>query len=378
MTYFRHNRPNPSHAAHAAAVAQSLQFDPMIMPDAALIADRQAKRPNYNPLGSVPTGADYLVLDVPFGRKGSVDVRQWAKRIGARWQNSHKEWRIDASRICADRLQVINDLRLYLSHTTKAAPQYLARIANDQCVVVLSVPFDQRDKAKTAGAKWDSVRKAWYFTLKGRIGCLAFAKTVYDFECKGWVDLRATEEANYKHLGFASASELQAIRVTQATVAGQTPFSLATPKPNEQDTREAQVCAFLLQKFQYSVSPAPSHLIIGEEYRIEADFSGVLYTMRVQRIEGGPWVRWSFGPGGRPKPEWVSSWLPVEEVRQFWKEIMEKNKGKVVSVARLTLIETIHALAFGHHDLSGVSLCDPRAVTILRDRSKLVGDPLPR
>ena len=81
---FRYNRFRRSafHAAHAAVAAKA-SFDPSVKPDSALISDRQAKRPNYKALATVPADWDYIVLDVPFGKRGSTEVRQWAKSIGA-------------------------------------------------------------------------------------------------------------------------------------------------------------------------------------------------------------------------------------------------------------------------------------------------------
>ena len=170
MGYYSRRRRSSTvfHAAHNAVAARA-SFDPSLKPDSALISDRQAKRPNYKALASIPADWDYIVLDVPFGKRGSTEVRQWAKTIGARWNTSHKEWRITASRVDSDRLAIINSLRLYLNHTTKAAPIFLARIGSPSCRVILQVPFEEKDTAKGDGARWDTIARKWYFTMQGNL-----------------------------------------------------------------------------------------------------------------------------------------------------------------------------------------------------------------
>jgi len=232
MGYYSRNRRSSTvfHAAHNA-VAATAGFDPSVKPDSTLIADRQAKRPAYKALATVPADWDYIVLDVPFGKRGSTEVRQWAKQIGARWNTSHKEWRITASRVCSDRLAVINGLRLYLNHTTKATPQFLARIGSSSCRVILQVPFEEKDTAKGDGARWDTVERKWYFTMQGNLGSAAFGKTVAQYEAKGWVDIAATEAYNAPYLSMSSTA-LAAMREPNEQTAAQKSFSLAATVPS--------------------------------------------------------------------------------------------------------------------------------------------------
>lgn len=226
MGYYSRNRRSSTvfHAAHNAVAARAA-FDPSLKPDSALIADRQAKRPAYKALATVPADWDYIVLDVPFGKRGSTEVRQWAKQIGARWNTSHKEWRITASRVCSDRLAIINGLRLYLNHTTKAAPQFLARIGSPSCKVFLQIPFEEKDTAKGDGARWDTVIRKWYFTMQGNLGSAAFGKTIAQYEAKGWVDIGATEAHNAPLLGMTTAA-LAGLREPDEQTAAQKAFSL--------------------------------------------------------------------------------------------------------------------------------------------------------
>jgi hypothetical protein len=232
MGYYSRNRRSSTvfHAAHNA-VAATAGFDPSVKPDSTLIADRQAKRPAYKALATVPADWDYIVLDVPFGKRGSTEVRQWAKQIGARWNTSHKEWRITASRVCSDRLAIINGLRLYLNHTTKATPQFLARIGSSSCRVILQIPFEEKDTAKGDGARWDMVYRKWYFTMQGNLGSAAFGKTVAQYEAKGWVDIAATEAHNAPLLCMTTAG-LAAEREPNEQTAAQKAFTLAATVPS--------------------------------------------------------------------------------------------------------------------------------------------------
>lgn len=220
-----YRRRSAFHAAHAAVAAQA-SFDPSLKPDSTLIADRQAKRPHFKALASIPADWDYIVLDVPFGKRGSTEVRQWAKSIGARWNTSHKEWRITASRVCSDRLAIINSLRLYLNHTTKAAPIFLARIGSPACKVFLSVPFEEKDTAKADGARWDTVERKWYFTMQGNLGSASFSQTIAKYEAKGWVDVVATEAYNAPHLGMTTTAALSSMREPNEQTAASKAFSL--------------------------------------------------------------------------------------------------------------------------------------------------------
>ena len=224
-----YRRRSAFHAAHAAVAAQA-SFDPSLKPDSTLIADRQAKRPHFKALATIPADWDYIVLDVPFGKRGSTEVRQWAKTIGARWNTSHKEWRITASRVCSDRLAIINSLRLYLNHTTKAAPIFLARIGSVECRVILQVPFEEKDTAKGDGARWDTVERKWYFTMQGNLGTASFSQTIAKYEAKGWVDVVATEAYNAPHLGMSSTA-LAAMREPNEQTAASKSFTLGATVP---------------------------------------------------------------------------------------------------------------------------------------------------
>lgn len=325
-----YRRSNPFHAAHAAVAARA-SFDPSLKPDPTLIATRLAKRPHYKALASIPADWDYIVLDVPFGKRGSTEVRQWAKSIGARWQNSHKEWRITASRVDSDRLAIINSLRLYLNHTTKAAPVFLARIASPSCMVFLSVPFEEKDTAKGDGARWDTATRKWYFPMKGNLGSASFSQTIAKYEAKGWVDIAATEAHNAPHLGMSSTA-LAAMREPNEQTAASKSFSLGATATNPTSyggknptqggyPTTGQVHTLVKDEGAWLGAVrtfANSSVEVADQWLLRllrTDGKGEDW-LRVQRIDGCAVIRVS-GRSAEVK-KWVHLYYTVDEVRQIW------------------------------------------------------------
>lgn len=359
--FYRRSKWNHSAASHSgvAVAAQSIQFDPSLKPDAALIAQRKAKRPNYSDVVSIDPKVDYIVLDVPFGRKGSAEIRQWAKCIGARWNTSHKEWRITASRIDADRLAIINSLRLYLNHTTKAAPQYLARYGNDNCVVFLQIPYEERGTAKSAGARWDSANRCWYFSMKGKTNDQKFSKMISDFEEKGWVDLDRTETYNSKQLSVDPGDSLSQHRLmSKAVVEAMTFIPYAKVKPataapsrpslNIDQKREQQ---FVNALFSHQNSTDE----VMETYVLRSMIGGVETFWRAQKVKGCEFIRWSCRIVGGHVPserKWVHCYFTADEVRMSWREVVEEKGGEVYTKQGDTFITASTFLVSGNWSAS--------------------------
>jgi hypothetical protein len=355
-----YRRSNPFHAAHAAVAAQTLQFDPSVKPDADLISARQAKRPHYKALASIPADWDYVVLDVPFGKRGSTEVRQWAKRIGARWQNSHKEWRITASRIDSDRLSVINSLRLYLNHTTKAAPLFLARIGSPSCWVFLSVPFEEKDTAKADGARWDTSTRKWYFPMKGNLGSASFSQTIAKYEAKGWVDIAATEANNAPMLGMTTAA-LAALREPNEQTAASKSFSLGATatKPTSYGGKNptqggypttGQVHILVKDEGAWLSavrSFANSSVEVADQWLLRLlRTDGNEDWLRVQRIDGCAVIRIS-GRSAETK-KWVHLYRNADEVRQMWNTAVKDDAYTVYAHHRIKGTELAVLVATGN------------------------------
>lgn len=360
--FYRRSKWNHSAASHSgvAVAAQSIQFDPSLKPDAALIADRKAKRPNYSDVVSIDPKVDYIVLDVPFGRKGSAEIRQWAKCIGARWNTSHKEWRITASRVDADRLAIINSLRLYLSHTTKAAPLFLARIGSPSCKVFLSVPFEEKDTAKTDGARWDTATRKWYFTMQGNLGTAAFGQKIARYEAKGWVDIAATEAHNAPMLGMTSMT-LASMREPNEQTAAQKSFSLGATatKPisyggsnRTQGGYPTTGQVYTLAKDEGAWLVAVSHFAnssaeVADQWLLRLlRQDGNEDWLRVQRIDGCGVIRVSCRSADTKK--WIHLYHTADEVRQMWTNAVQEEGYTVYSSHRLSGTELAVLVATGN------------------------------
>lgn len=346
MSYYANRRPKWNHtaASHATVASSGVTYDPKASPDQRLVTARANLRPAYAPLKAVPQDADYLVLDVPFGKRGSVEIRQWAKCIGARWATSHKEWRITASRVDADRLRIINDLRLYLNHTTKAAPQFLARIGNDQCLVILSVPFEDRNTAKADGARWDSLARRWYFPMKPNLGLAAFGKTVAQYEAKGWVDIAATEQHNAPFLRMTPA-QLVRMREPNEQTAAQKAFTVTGTAPAVPSVVASRVAiAGISQLEQTWLQAVQDRLATARK----SGQHGVLVATQWFLIQGNPSTANAFSEsnwmriiriqgvkavliGGRKglNDPWIHAHLPEDDCRKVWNQSVEK-EGYIV------------------------------------------------
>ena len=372
------------HAAHNA-VASRAAFDPSLKPDSTLIADRQAKRPYYKALATVPADWDYIVLDVPFGKRGSTEVRQWAKQIGARWNTSHKEWRITASRVCSDRLAIINSLRLYLNHTTKAAPLFLARIGSPSCKIILQIPFEEKDTAKGDGARWDTITRKWYFPMLGELGSAAFGKTIAQYEAKGWVDIHATETHNAPHLGM-TAVQLATMREPNEQTASQKAFSLGATatkpisyggsNPTAGGTRVAPASGAERTWFSAVLNAANNGTEVGDQWllrKVKPDGSEA--WIRIHRIDGCPVLCLS---NRTVHGTWLPNYGDADAVRAIWTESVQNLGFTVYAHQRNTGSQMAVLVATGKWNPSNTLDEIRDAKSVISDRINGVALPLPR
>lgn len=354
--FYRRSKWNHTAAAHATATvaAQGVVYDPTGTPDQRLITARANLRPAYAPLKSVPANADYIVLDVPFGKRGCTEIRQWAKCIGARWNASHKEWRITASRVDADRLRIINGLRLYLNHTTKAAPKFLARIGNDQCLVILSVPFEEKDTAKADGARWDTSTRKWYFPMKPNLGLAAFGQKIAKYEAKGWVDIAATELFNAPFLGM-TATALATLREPNEQTAAQKAFVVGGGPPPSRSGAfplSANAKAWLtdVNGLQTPNSECADQWLLRKQ-----SSDGREAWIRVQRIDAGSMLRLSFRTLGQT--EWSHDYADADEARRTWEDAVKTHGYSVYAHVRLTGAQMLVLVGTGTWTNSPTSDC---------------------
>jgi hypothetical protein len=111
-----------------------------------------------------------LWLDIPFRTKGATALRSEAKSRGARFLPNGKNWNwwLPQNRITQDSVNWFNKHGMISGE--RKAPVFnpnAMKIADISLShpfrIFLSVPFADRDVAKTAGALWDGMDKRWYF-----------------------------------------------------------------------------------------------------------------------------------------------------------------------------------------------------------------------
>jgi len=106
-----------------------------------------------------------LLLNLPFGKRGSLQTRAIAKGFGARWDG--KEWTLPASKyvdVGARRQEEVLDwLRTNNLIAGIKTREYTNWIWDGRAVdLALELPFEDRHIAKQNGAKWDGSFARWY------------------------------------------------------------------------------------------------------------------------------------------------------------------------------------------------------------------------
>ena len=102
-----------------------------------------------------------LIVNIPFGKRGSTQTRSTAKGYGAKWDG--KEWTLPASKYQPglEALEWFRTNGLIIGIKTR---QYVAWVwdGGNTTDLALDIPFDERHTAKSLGAKWEPQFSRWY------------------------------------------------------------------------------------------------------------------------------------------------------------------------------------------------------------------------
>jgi hypothetical protein len=112
-----------------------------------------------------------LWIDIPFRKKGSMAIRSEAKGRGARFVPAAKgniKWWMPKNRLTQDTVDWLNKNEMICGE--RNAPAFNANALKLTDInlaypfrLYLSVPFADKDIAKSMGAKWSADDKRWYF-----------------------------------------------------------------------------------------------------------------------------------------------------------------------------------------------------------------------
>lgn len=363
------NRWNHSSAFSAAhnAVAAAATAALSGFPPADLVARRVIQCPHSTPFKGLDSRSDAVVLDVPFGKRGSIEIRQWVKHIGGRWDKATKQWTLSRAKCTPDAIKIINELRLYTGKTV-AAPKaaFLPRIARAGSRIILKVPYESRHEAKSAGAAWSVSDQYWYFTVPGGTTLdQMFSNKIADFEVKGWVSIERTEREIIEVL-----KRVHGARAPYTTTAE---LQFAVPK----DEAEARSKCFADPMPKIASPSRVQHQILADEKQfieevIQMEFAqGMLhdsvatrYALRVNRANGthseyhiltlgrGNYVRISYLKGVTGADH---SYMPKEDGRRVW-DVLVKQGYEMVERIDLTAAQLMahcgfHTVGYGYtHD----------------------------
>lgn len=348
-----------AHNAVAAAATAALSG----FPPADLVARRVAQCPHSTPFKGLDSRSTAVVLDVPFGKRGSIEVRQWVKHIGGRWDKATKQWTLASAKCTPDAIKIINELRLYTGKTI-AAPKaaFLPRIARAGSRIILQVPYESRHEAKAAGAAWSVSDQFWYFTVPQTLD-QKFSEKVADFEVKGWVSIERTEREVIEVL-----KRVHGARAPYTTTAE---LQFAVPK----DEAEARSKCFAdpMPK-SASVTPATSfHPLPDEKVFIEevlqtefaqgtlGDTVATRYAMRLTHPNGShtQYHILTLGRGSRVRISYLKgvtsadhAYMPKEDGRRVW-DVLVKQGYKMVEQIDLSALQLMahcgsHTVGYGY------------------------------
>lgn len=89
----------------------------------------------------------------------TFDMKDKAKQFGAKWDAKKKYWYADES-VSSEDLECINALKI-----AKTTLPNLTQVPKkeDSKRTYIKIPFSKKDKAKSLGARWDSMVKSWYY-----------------------------------------------------------------------------------------------------------------------------------------------------------------------------------------------------------------------
>lgn len=352
---------NAAHNAVAAASTAALSG----FPPADLVARRVIQCPHSTPFKGLDSRSTAVVLDVPFGKRGSIEIRQWVKHIGGRWDKATKQWTLASAKCTPDAIKIINELRLYTGKTV-AAPKaaFLPRIARGGSRIILQVPYESRLEAKSAGAAWSVSDQFWYFTVPQTLD-QKFSNKIADFEVKGWVSIERTEREIIEVL-----KQVHGARAPYTTTAE---LQFAVPK----DEAEARSKCFAdpLPKTSAPTAATSFQILADEKVFIEevlqmefaqgmlGDTVATRYAMRKDHANGTHTqyhiLTLSRGPGSRVRISYLKgttsadhAYMPKEDGRRVW-DVLVKQGYKMVeqidlSAAQLMAHCGFHTVGYGY------------------------------
>jgi ribonuclease HI len=106
----------------------------------------------YNTSNDILNDNDIVYIDVPYSDKDK------AKQNGARWDMNAKKWYYNKTKLDKEKQDVLNELFSIVS-ITSSKPTLESGEKK-----YINVSFDKKDTAKKYGARWDSVKRSWYYT----------------------------------------------------------------------------------------------------------------------------------------------------------------------------------------------------------------------
>lgn len=346
-----------AHNAIAAAATASLSG----FPPADLVARRMTQCPHSTPFKGLDSRSVAVVLDVPFGKRGSIEIRQWVKHIGGRWDKATKQWTLASAKCTPDAIKIINELRLYTGKTI-AAPKaaFLPRIARAGSRIILQVPYESRHEAKAAGAAWSVSDQFWYFTVPQTLD-QKFSEKIADFEVKGWVSIERTEREIIEVLKrvhgarapYTSTAELQyAVPKDEATARRQ---CFADPLPKIASTGKTMMVladekVFIEEVLQTEFAQGMLGDTVATRYAMRLDHANGTHTQyHILTLSRGSRVRISYLKGMTSADH---SYMPKEDGRRVW-DVLVKQGYKMVeqidlSAAQLMAHCGFHTVGYGY------------------------------
>lgn len=92
--------------------------------------------------------------------KISYDNKEVAKSYGAKWDTSKKSWYYD-NKISDENIKKLNDLQ---DNNTKSLILDISSSGDkNENKNYININFNKKNLAKSFGARWDSVKKSWYY-----------------------------------------------------------------------------------------------------------------------------------------------------------------------------------------------------------------------
>jgi hypothetical protein len=165
-------------------------YDPLSAPLSVPVAAWAQGSPNRKNWTGTEANSMGFVLDIPFRCKAAKEIRDLAKLCGARFDGGTKSWSVAYSALTPLKLKTLNSLGIIKAAIPARVAGYCPRDIGLR-YIVLDVGFDQKDRAKAAGAQWNSLGKYWYMTVNTTP---AFSDALKAFEAEGLVDHAKTND----------------------------------------------------------------------------------------------------------------------------------------------------------------------------------------